>query len=159
MSMAKPLRNSTQSVNGSKASAKSGNKMHFVNEGGGTPILDFIDEIEEEGGKVTDFRYNVEAKNADGKVRKTCLLTFKKAIVDENGEVVEFKSCRAFASDEAHTALVAQRGTDEPFDGITVSEFYVTDPLNGKETGETSYVLCKVTGESGLGELNALRQR
>ena len=133
------------------------NKMNFV--GDPLPILDFVDEIEAEGGKITDFRYNVIAKTEKGP-KKTCLLSFRKAVAwDDEGNASEFKSFRAFASDEAYDALMKNRGTDSAYDGITVSAFKETDQKTGKETGEIGYVLCKVTGESAMDELNALRAR
>lgn len=116
--------------------------VHFT-DNTGIPVAEFIDDVEQNGGRFVDFRYNVNGSNGG----KTCLLVVKMSKVSKDGEEI-IANESIFASPEAHDALMKQRGSNEPLKGITVSEFYETDQKTGAETGNLKYMLCKQSGES-----------
>lgn len=127
----------------------------------GAPNLDvqgFLDEmVLADGGRFVDFKYD-SGISARGNKRKASFFTLKmpkyvptedgiEPQVDENGEVV-LSSQTIYAAKDANDLIIKQRGSDEPFKGISVSAYYETDQATNKRTGKVGFMLTKSSGES-----------
>lgn len=168
--MGNPRNNSNSRANATRvASADDANQKHFVENTASMPVQDFLDEYvapyKDEGARFIDFRYDSgESARREGK-QKVSLLTVRmpqmrvnpdsKSVelndkVSADGEVINapLVDYKVYASTKANEALIAQKGTKNPFKGINVSPYYDTDPTTGKETGLAGFSLSISSGES-----------
>lgn len=134
------------------------NDVDFIKGAPNLDVQSFLDEmVFPDGGRFVDFKYD-SGTSTRGK-RKASFLTVSmpkyvptedgiEAVVDENGEVTKPVPTTIYASKECNDVLIKQRGSDQPFKGISISAYYETDQATNKRTGKVGFMLTKSSGES-----------